>query len=79
MKNSEVKEMTDPELIRQIGEFQQERLKLKVQGRTGELKGTARIGQIRKDIARIKTEQAVRANKAEAAPAAKAEVAEVTD
>lgn len=63
MKNSEIKEMTDPELVRQIGEFQQERLKLKVQGRTGELKGTARIGQIRKNIARIKTEQAVRAMK----------------
>ena len=64
MKNSEIKEMTDPELIRQLGEFQQERLKLKVQGRTGELKGTARIGQLRKDIARIKTEQAGRAKKA---------------
>ena len=68
MKNTEVKEMTDPELVRQIGEFQEERLKLKVQGRTGELKGTARIGQIRKDIARIRTEQVVRANNTEAAP-----------
>jgi len=74
MKNSEVREMTDPELARQVGEFQQERLKLKVQGRTGELKGTARIGQIRKDIARIRTEQAVRAKSAPVAPKEKAEV-----
>lgn len=64
MKISEIREMTDPELIRQVGELQQERLKLKVQGRTGELKGTARISQIRKDIARIRTEQNVRAKSA---------------
>jgi len=68
MKNSEIKEMTDPELVRQSGEFQQERLKLKFQGRTGELKGTARIGQLRKDIARIRTEQNVRAKAADTAP-----------
>lgn len=66
MKNNEIREMTDPELVRQVGELQQERLKLKVQGRTGELKSTARISQIRKDIAKIKTEQTVRANKAPA-------------
>ena len=69
MKNSEIREMTDPELVRQAEEFQQERLKLKFQGRTGELKGTARIGQIRKDIARIRTEQNVRAKNGSATPA----------
>ncbi len=66
MKNSEIREMTDPELVRQVGELQQERLKLKVQGRTGELKGTARISQIRKDIARIRTEMNVREKNANA-------------
>lgn len=73
MKNSEVREMTDPELVRQVGEFQQERLTLKFQGRTGELKGTAQIRQIRKDIARIRTEQNVRGKNATAVPAEKAE------
>ena len=73
MKISDIREMTDPELVRQIGEFQQERLTLKVQGKTGELKGTAKIGQIRKDIARIRTEQNVRLKKAATAPEAKAE------
>jgi len=64
MKISEIREMTDPELVRQVGEFKKERLGLKVQGRTGELKNTAKIGQLRKDIAKIKTEQTVRAKKA---------------
>jgi large subunit ribosomal protein L29 len=73
MKINEIREMTDPELVRQVGEFHQERLKLKVQGRTGELKGTARIGQIRKDIARIRTEQAVRSKKASATSEEKAD------
>lgn len=75
MKISEIREMTDPELVRQAGEFQQERLKLKVQGRTGELKGTARISQIRKDIARIRTEQKVRATNAPLAAASVTEEA----
>ena len=63
MKMKDIMEMTDEELVRQVTDFQQERLKLKVQGRTGELKGTARISQIRKDIARIRTEQNVRMKK----------------
>ncbi len=60
MKNSEVKEMTDAELQAKVGELQSERYNLKCQGRTGELTNSARIGQIRRDIARIKTEQKVR-------------------
>jgi large subunit ribosomal protein L29 len=63
MKNSEVKEMTDAELTVKVGELQQERFNLKCQGRTGELTNSARIGQIRKDIARIKTEQKIRSAK----------------
>lgn len=60
MKNSEIKEMTDAELTAKVEELQQERYNLKCQGRTGELTNSARIGQIRKDIARIKTEQKAR-------------------
>ena len=63
MKMKDIMEMTDEELVRQVTDLQKERLKLKVQGRTGELKGTARISQIRKDIARIRTEQNVRMKK----------------
>ena len=64
MKNSEIKEMTDAELSAKVEEVQQERYNLKCQGRTGELTNSSRIGQIRKEIARIKTEQKGRSVKA---------------
>lgn len=64
MKSKDIREMTDPELVLKTEECKRERLNLKVQGRTGELKATAKIGQLRKDIAKIKTEQTARAKKA---------------
>lgn len=67
MKNSEIKEMTDAELSAKTKELQQERYNLKCQGRTGELSNSSLIGQIRKDIARIKTEQKSRSVNATAA------------
>ncbi len=64
MKNSEVKEMPDAELSAKVEELQQERYKMKCQGRTGELTNSSALNHFRKDIARIKTEQKVRlANK----------------
>ena len=64
MTNSEIKEMTDAELSAKVDELQQERYKMKCQGRTGELTNSAAVNHFRKDIARIKTEQKVRsANK----------------
>ncbi len=63
MKNSEIKEMTDAELTAMVADLQQERYNLKCQGRTGELTNCAAVGIIRKDIARIKTEQKVRSAK----------------
>ena len=66
MKNSEIKEMTDAELLAKLGELFQEKYNLKCQGRTGELANSSLIGQIRKDIARIKTEQKARSVKATA-------------
>ncbi len=63
MKNSEVKEMTDAELVAKVTELQQEKYNMKCQGRTGELTNSSAVGQARKDIARIKTEQKVRSAK----------------
>ncbi len=71
MKYKDVKEMSDSELAKQIVELGRERLKLKMQSKTGELKATARIRQIRRDVARIRTEQAARAAKASGQPAEK--------
>ncbi|NOY74176.1 MAG: 50S ribosomal protein L29 [Kiritimatiellaeota bacterium] len=60
MKNTEVKEMTDAELSAKLTALQEERFTLRCQSRTGELSNGARISAIRKDIARINTEQVVR-------------------
>ncbi|MBN1863582.1 MAG: 50S ribosomal protein L29 [Victivallales bacterium] len=71
MKYKDVKEMSDAELARQVMELGRERLRLKVQGKTGELKTTARIRQIRRDVARFKTELTARAAKAQGQAAEK--------
>jgi len=55
MKMQDVREMPENELLKALRDLKDEKLKLKIEGRTGELKSTARPSQIRKDIARIKT------------------------
>lgn len=60
MKMNEIKQMTDPELEHLHGELLRERLNLQIQARTGQLKNSARVRQIRKDIARINTAWEVR-------------------
>ncbi len=57
MKMSEIKEMTSEALELKIKELQDENFKLKIQAKTGQLENPSRINAIRKDIARIKTEQ----------------------
>ena len=65
MKNKEIREMTDAELIAKVVDFKREKLNLKIQSRTGQLEKTARVRQVRRDIARCLTEQTARAAKAE--------------
>ncbi|MCP3967578.1 MAG: 50S ribosomal protein L29 [Lentisphaerae bacterium] len=66
MKMKKIKEMTDAELGAQIEELHKEQLNLKIQSRTGQLEKTARVREVRKDIARIKTEQKCRLAQASA-------------
>ncbi len=61
MKYKEIKQMSSAELDSQISELLREKLNLKIQSRTGQLEKTARVRQVRRDIARIKTEMAARA------------------
>ncbi len=56
MKAKEIKQMSKEELEHSLGELFRERLNLRVQAKTGQLQNSARISQIRRDIARIKTE-----------------------
>lgn len=66
MKAKDIREMTPDELARQLRENQQEALNLRLQLQTGQLSNTARIRQVRKDIARLRTEQTARAAQAKA-------------
>lgn len=65
MKSKEIRELTDAELVTKVADLQREKLNLKIQSRTGQLEKTARVRQIRRDIARVYTEQTARASKAE--------------
>jgi len=64
MKIKEIREMTEVELVAKVGDLKREKLNLKIQSRTGQLEKSAKVRQIRRDIARIHTEQTARANKA---------------
>ena len=65
MNNKDIREMTDAELTAKVADLQREKLNLKIQSRTGQLEKTARVREVRRDIARCLTEINVRAAKAE--------------
>jgi large subunit ribosomal protein L29 len=67
MKAKEIRELTDEEVARSLRENKREALNLRLQQQTGQLTNTARVRQVRKDIARLLTEQGVRKAKATAA------------
>ena len=64
MKYEKVQAMTDAELANSLEELRREKLTLKIQSRTGHLEKSARVREVRRDIARVLTEQASRAAKA---------------
>ena len=55
MKVSEIKDLSVEELQAKTAELQQELFNLKFQLHTGHLENTARVAQVRKDVARVKT------------------------
>jgi len=55
MKANEIKDLSVEELQAKTEELQQELFNLKFQLHTGHLENTARISQVRKDVARVKT------------------------
>ena len=55
MKINKIKEMSSPELEKEIGELQQELFKLRFKLATNGLENPMRIKEVKKDIARIKT------------------------
>lgn len=55
MKASEINDLSVEELRTKTQELQQELFNLKFQLHTGHLENTARVAQVRKDVARVKT------------------------
>ena len=56
MKAEDVRAMSDDQLADELLKLKKEQFNLRFQQATGQLENTARFGQIRKDIARIKTD-----------------------
>ena len=55
MKSVEVRDLSDDELSSKLLELKREQFNLRFQRVSGQLEKTARVKQVRKDIARIKT------------------------
>ena len=63
MKYTEVKELTDQELVKQLQDSRQELLNLRIQQANGSIENPARVKQVRRDIARMLTETTARKSK----------------
>ena len=55
MKAKEIRELTTAEIEQEVKSLKQELFNLRFQLATGQLENTARIGEVKKSIARMKT------------------------
>ena len=62
MRARELRDLSDEELLRRLAESRENLFNLRFQMATGALENSARIGLAKRDIARILTIQAERAN-----------------
>ena len=60
MKPAEIRELSAEDLQGKLKEARQELFNLRFQMATSQLDNTARVGQVKKDIARIQTEMRAR-------------------
>ena len=58
MKTEDIRAFSDDQLTDELLKLKKEQFNLRFQGATGQLEKTARVRQVRRDIARIKTIQA---------------------
>ena len=54
-KAAELRELNDAELIQRLAETKDEHFNLRFQAATGQLDNSARLGQVRREIARLQT------------------------
>ena len=57
MKGSQIRELSEPEMIARVAELQEELFRLRFRGATEALNDPLRLRVIRRDIARLKTVQ----------------------
>lgn len=55
MKNEDLRQKSDDELKKALMELRKEQFNLRFQKESGQLENTARLRQVRRDIARVKT------------------------
>jgi large subunit ribosomal protein L29 len=55
MKTAEIRNLSDVELGRRLDEAHQEMFNLRFQYATGQLKNTARLSEVRREIAQMRT------------------------
>lgn len=63
-KTSDIKTKSDDQLAESLGELKREAFNLRFQAATGQLEKPSRVREVRRDIARIKTQQGERARAA---------------
>ena len=61
MKTTKIREMSDAEIAAMLGDLRREKLTLAIQATTGQLEKSARVRQVRRDIAQLLTETTRRA------------------
>ncbi len=55
MKSKEVRNLDDAELVEKVRDFREELFNLRFRNSTGELENTARLGEVRRALARMLT------------------------
>ena len=55
MKAADIRAKSDDELKQQLVDLRKEAFNLRFQAASGQLENTARVGQVRRDISRVKT------------------------
>jgi len=58
MKPEDIRAFSDDQMTDELLKLKKEQFNLRFQGATGQLEKTARVRQVRRDIARVKTIQA---------------------
>ena len=55
MKASEIRDLSEQELLAKSRELRDELFNVRVKRSTGQLENTAKLGQLRRDVARVET------------------------